>query len=147
MGISRNLWRNSILPIHSATFSNSTAIGANSQVTASNQVMLGTVTETVNIPNTISFSRPTQAATKPLTELGGYIDFVNQPGNGGATTFNSVQLTSILMARSANIIPAGAYMFSITVFDTGLSINNVSQLFYNYYIGNNTVYEIILEKK
>jgi hypothetical protein len=39
----------------SATYSNSTAIGTNAIPTASNQIMLGTASESVQIPNTITF--------------------------------------------------------------------------------------------
>jgi len=41
--------------VNNGVFNNSTAIGANAQVTASNQVVLGTANESVIIPNTITY--------------------------------------------------------------------------------------------
>jgi hypothetical protein len=40
-----------------ATFSSSTAIGANARITASNQIVLGTSMETINVPGKLSINR------------------------------------------------------------------------------------------
>ena len=52
---SNNTYLGRAADANAATYSNSTAVGSNATITASNQIMLGTLTETVTIPRTIRY--------------------------------------------------------------------------------------------
>jgi hypothetical protein len=84
-----------------AASSNSTAIGYNAKTTASNQVVLGTSTETVVIPNTITYS---YSSVPTFTS--------NQIGYSVTTTStNSINFTIAgLMFCATSGLPIGVYI-------------------------------------
>ena len=86
-----------------ATASNSTAIGYGASVTASNQVVLGTTSESVIIPNTITY---VYASVPTFTS--------NQIGYSVTTTSNnSINFTNAgLMFCATSGLPIGVYIFA-----------------------------------
>lgn len=84
---------------HTAT--NSTAIGYNSKITASNQIVLGTNTETVIIPNTIAYSYTT---TPTFTSAN--IGFISSTSSS-EQTFISTERTIATLSS----VPVGVWLF------------------------------------
>ena len=95
--------------------SNSTAIGAGATITASNQIVLGTATEKVVIPNQIQYSY-TSVPTLTSTSLGYYIQ----------TSIPSGPISNPLTLGNYSNIPVGIYMWScsFTNFDVNTSTRN-----------------------
>ena len=105
---------------NAATYSNSSAVGSGSTITGSNQVVLGTVNESVIIPNQIQFSY-SSVPTLGTTSLGYYLD----------STLSAVTTltTTAQVIRTLSIPNAGVWFIQAGL----LSYNASSAVFNNEY--------------
>jgi hypothetical protein len=127
-----------------STTSQSTAIGYNAQITASNQVVLGTSTETVIVPNRISCS---SAVPMVLTNSSGNNIITNTipvlsgtaPNGTNNTAFGNSCLSAITTGYQNTCFGAGACPFNDTSFsNTAIGTGALGSLASNIAPGNNS---------
>ena len=100
--------------VASDSYNNSTCIGYGSNITASNQITLGTVTETVLIPNSIT----TQGLVYEVinTATGTTTAFTLNYATGGNFVLSSITGTATLGVTNLPISTSSAYTFSVSYF-------------------------------
>jgi hypothetical protein len=103
----------------SVLYDNSTALGYGATATASNQVVLGRSTETVIIPNQISFSKSAYSFPFSSSQIQGYYSLIV----GSSTSLTTATTTNIL----APSIPIGVWRIDFSIqmtADTAGTITN-----------------------
>ena len=95
----------------SPAYSNSTAIGANAEITASNQVVIGTSADTVKIPGTFHVEKP-----------------------------SFVEITTVTNYFTPNTLPSGTFIYSTYVGTNGMFLPdaNTVPIGYTLILGNPT---------
>ena len=108
---SRNTFLGTNANAGSYNFNQSTAIGYGATTTASNQIMLGTITETVVIPNTLT----TQGLVYEVvnTATGTTTAFTLNYGTGGVFVLSSITGTATLGVIGIPTDTTKAYTFSV----------------------------------
>ena len=121
---------NSFLGVYSGfdnssnTYNNSTAVGSNAKITSSNQIVLGTSSENVNIPGTLNIQ-----GTLTTTSINASSIYTSGTANiqGGLKT-TSINASSIYTSGTANIqgelTTNGIYNSNTTSLQGQLTINN-----------------------
>jgi hypothetical protein len=97
----------------------STAIGYSATATASNQVVLGTSSETVIIPNQIRFSKSAYSFPFASNQIQGYYSL----NGGSSTSLTTATITNILTSA----VPIGVWRIDYTIqmtADTGGTVTN-----------------------
>ena len=117
---------------NAGNYSYSTALGRGATITASNQIMIGTASETVTIPNQIAYSYSSNP-TLGTTSLG---YFVSTSGNTVLSGTNN--LYNVTPVRGVYLFKIDGYMFSpasVGGFTTILNFVKVSTTICNTVVG------------
>ena len=111
---SRNTFLGTNANSYAGYYNQSTAIGYGAITTASNQIMLGTITETVLIPNSITTQGLVYEAVNTAT--GTTTAFTLNYATGGNFVLSSITGTATLGVTNLPISTSSAYTFSVSYF-------------------------------